>query len=157
MGWQSIAGMFLLGGIALAGGLILVRLGERRAARHSILERVRSKFAGVPMKAIAAKALFCGLNRGWDERWRGYGVLVLTDEVLYFRLWQRDLDLTIPCERIAAAGIDTGEGADKLRQPRLCVVYRGSDGETRTATWKLNRPRRWAQLIQEGAGVTPKS
>jgi hypothetical protein len=157
MGWQSIAGWILLGGAALATGLILVRLGERKAAQHSILGRVRSKFAGAAIKTLATKAYFCGLNRGWDERWRGYGVLALTDEVLYFRLWQRDLDLTIPCERIEAASIDTGEGRKTLRQPRLRVAYRGMDGETRTATWKLKRSRRWAQLIQEETGKTSKS
>jgi len=156
MGWQSIVGWVLLGGVALAAGLVLVRLGERRAARRSILGRVRSKFAGTPIKTLTTKAYFCGLNRGWDERWRGYGVLALTDEVLYFRLWQRDLDLTIPCERIEAASIDVGEGTRTLRQPRLRVAYRGMDGETRTATWKLKRSRRWAQLIQEEAGTTTK-
>ena len=156
MGWQSIVGWVLLGGVALAAGLVLVRLGERMAAQRSILGRVRSKFAGTPIKRLTPKAYFCGLNRGWDERWRGYGVLALTDEVLYFRLWQRDLDLTIPCERIEAASIDIGEAKKTLRQPRLRVAYRGMDGETRTATWKLKRSRRWAQLIQEEAGTTTK-
>jgi hypothetical protein len=156
MGWQSIAGWILLGAAALAAGLILVRLGERKVARRAILARVRSKFAGTPIKALTAKAYFRGLNRGWDERWRGHGVLVLTDEVLFFRPWQRDLDLTIPCERIESADVDAGEGRKTLYPPRLRVAYRGMDGETRSATWKLKHSRRWAQLIQQEVGKTVK-
>jgi hypothetical protein len=130
----------------LALGLGTALWMHKRALTDALSE-VERQFDGIALLAVSQKAYFQGLDRDWDSRWRGRGILILTREILYFRLSRRTLDLTIPVHRMevvsmVAAGAKTARQADEFQ-----VRYRGSDGQTRMATWRLDEARHWVDLV----------
>jgi hypothetical protein len=149
MDWQLIALHIFVGGAIIAVGLASIRLWQVSEAKQSTFREVQRKFAGISILVVDGKAYFRGLDRSWDERWRGNGVLLATAEMIYFRLWQRDLDLAIPCDRILGVEIRAQHARKTLHRQELLVTYRGSDGTSRAATFRVAHPGRWAQAIQE--------
>lgn len=118
------------------------------------VRRVRQQFNGIPVKALSANAYFYGLERNWDSRWRGNGVLLLTEDMLYFRLWARNLDLSIPIERVKKVELSYGKGLWFLRRKCVKVVYQGIDDHLRAATWKAHKPQNWISMIREDLAET---
>lgn len=118
------------------------------------LRKVRQQFNGIPVRALAANAYFYGMERNWDSRWRGNGVLLLTEEMLYFRLWARNLDLSIPIERVKEVELSYGKGLGFLRRKRVKVVYQGMDDHLRAASWTAHKPQNWVSMIQENLAET---
>ncbi len=118
---------------AVSGSLWFLILKRGKADKERILEEVRRQFAGMRMVACMPDACFHGLRKDWDAQWKGSGVLILTPDILYFRLWRRKVDLTIPMDRISEMEVSRhGDGLSYMR-----VSYKGMDDLARTATWAL--------------------
>jgi hypothetical protein len=141
-----------VGGLAVLAGLFLVRLWQRASEKNNALREIRNKFSGLELLKVSTNAYFRGFARTWDERWRGYGILLISEDFLHFRLWERHLDFTIPVERILQCGISAKHGDKRLRRPHLQIRYRGADGEERTATWRVPRPEEWVDRLGERCG-----
>ena len=119
----------------------------RKRDREDVLKEVKQQFDGVPILALAPDACFNGLDRSWDSQWRGCGVLILTGDLLYFRSWQRTLDLTIPLSRMEEVGVDLDLEKKGQNQSRFQVSYRGMDDQVRMATWLVSQPQQWVNLV----------
>lgn len=134
--------------LAMAIALVLA-VGSRRSARAAAMYQVQRQFRNVRIVASSDRVEFRGLDRVWDGQWRGIGVLVLTDDFLYFRLSDRDMDLSVPLVRIeevhVVGGGDGGKGSQGRRHMR--VEYRAFDDQLRTATWSIRDADRWKELI----------
>lgn len=141
--WLAVAAALLI----LAG--LFGVLMKRRSGKNNTVRKVRQQFNGTAVQAMASNAYFCGMGRNWDSEWQGRGVLMLTDDTLYFRLCDRPLDLNIRMDRVQAAEV----GAVKMRflPPRkgLKVVYRGAGGNPRFAVWLVKDPQEWVALIEK--------
>jgi hypothetical protein len=149
MQWQNMAGSLVVGCLLVVGGLLCVLRLQRRLVQQAVFSEIRGKFASVDHRVLTAKARFLGLDRSWDARWRGSGVLVITDHMLYFRLWRRDLDLTIPLECIQQVGISARDAQGTRRRPPLQVIYQGADGVSRTASWRVRDPQDHVRIIRD--------
>ncbi|MDY0042724.1 MAG: hypothetical protein RBS57_20625 [Desulforhabdus sp.] len=138
-----------LGLLLLSSGVWISFYFKRRSAMGRTVRRVRQQFNGIPVRSLATSAYFYGMERNWDSQWRGNGVLLLTEEILYFRLWARNLDLTIPLDRVKSVELSRGEGLARLRRKRFRVVYQGADDHLRAATWLAGKPQNWVGLLRE--------
>ncbi|MCK8602319.1 hypothetical protein [Desulfoferrobacter suflitae] len=143
-----------LGWLVIGLGMVFFGLSfffylRRRSAMQQTVRRVTRQFNGVPVRILASRAYFCGMNRLWDRQWKGNGVLLLTGKRLYFRLWERNLDLSIPLKRVRRAEIVYERGPFLLPRRHIRVVYQGMDDHLRTATWHADKPFDWLQMIQE--------
>ena len=117
--------------------------------RTEALRAVRGQFNGVPFIKVAPRAYFRGFERSWDGQWRGGGVLVLTQEVVYFRPWSRHLDITVPVGRIEKVTADGEQGKKGLRHDRLRISYVGMDDQARVATWSVKDVQGWISDVLE--------
>jgi hypothetical protein len=133
--------------ILILAGLFAVVMNQRRIMNNTV-RKVRRQFNGTAVSAIADNAYFCGMGRNWDNEWRGRGVLMLTDEMLYFRLCGRPLDLNIRMDRVQAAELDSIKKYFLQSRQGLKVVYRGVGGNLRYATWLVKNPQDWVALIE---------
>lgn len=131
-----------LSGIYWGGSLWI-----RRREQAELLGEVNRQLAGVPILALAPDASFKGLDRAWDSRWRGSGVLILTGEMLYFRSLQRKLDLAIPLTRIEKVTLDAAVGKNGAAGTPFLVSYRGMDDQVRRATWHVKKPGEWVHML----------
>jgi hypothetical protein len=130
--------------VMIAAGLVI---GARRSARMGAMYQVHRQFRDVKIIACSDRVEFRGLDRIWDGQWRGLGVLVLTDDCLYFRLSERDMDLSVPVSRIEGVE-EVGEGDQgALRRRQIRVAYRAFDDQLRTATWNVRNARQWREQI----------
>lgn len=143
-------GILLVGGCGVAvvvPVLFLIR-ALRRSAERAALYEIRSQLHGIPILLFATKARLRGLRREWDGQWRGLGVLVLTEDGLYFRLTQRPVDLRIPLERITAVETKGSATGPRLSSRRLRVHYRGVDNTDRVASWSGVNGEEWLGRIK---------
>ncbi|MCU0588594.1 MAG: hypothetical protein MUF52_10595 [Syntrophobacteraceae bacterium] len=128
---------------------VALAVGSRRSARTAAMYHVERHFRNVRIVASSDRVEFRGLDRVWDGQWRGLGVLVLTDEILYFRLADRNMDLSVPVSRIDEVRVD-GEGDGRRMAGGRCQIrvgYRAFDDQPRTATWSVRDATRWKELI----------
>lgn len=137
-----------LGGVLPLAVTVLMVYVKRRNARARTLRKVQQQFNGRSIWSMDSRSYFCGLKRKWDLQWRGYGVLILTRDRLYFRLWQRNLDLSIPRECLQAATVSFERGGKLLRRKHLQVIYRSADDQLRVATWFVQKPQVWVRQLQ---------
>lgn len=122
---------------------------KRRRAKNNTVRKVRQQFNGTSVQAVASNAYFCGMGRNWDNEWQGRGVLMLTDDTLYFRLCDRPLDLNIRMDRVQAAEVWAVKKRFLPPRKGLKVVYRGAGGNPRFATWLVKDPQEWVALIEK--------
>lgn len=141
--WTIVPGA--LAPLILVGLMLFFR---RRNARISTQRRVVRQFNGRIIRVLDARSYFYGWKRHWDMQWRGHGVLLLTPERLYFRLWQRNLDLSIPTDRIRQVLVDRAGDGRPRRHRLLQVSYRGADDQLRIATWLVREPELWLRQLQ---------
>lgn len=134
-------------GAVLWGLVYGALLWIRKRAQTDALREVNQQFAGVPIVALASDAFFGGLDRRWDSRWRGCGVLILTRELLYFRSWQRNLDLTIPLDCMQKVEVSLNGEQKGKHQTYFQVSYQGRDDQVRIAIWRVNEPQQWVDLV----------
>jgi hypothetical protein len=133
--------------VALLGFLFHRVFLRQRLEQRALLREILRLFDGMHILATSANAFFNGMDRSWDKQWRGPGVLILTEGMLYFRLSRRKLDLSIPLGRIQYVGIIHRQSkwpGSKLFQIR----YRGLDDQLRVASWIVRRPHKWVRELQ---------
>jgi len=135
----------------MAPALYLMRALRRNAEKAALYE-VLTLLHGIPVLLSAPKARLRGLRRDWDGQWRGVGVLVLTEDGLYFRPSQRPVDLRIPWERIITVEGKSESGRRKLHANRLRVHYRGVDNTVRVASWSGVDAQKWIEVIRSFTG-----
>jgi hypothetical protein len=145
--WIGIFWAVGSGVLVMAPAFYLIRALRRNAERAALYE-VRTLLHGIPILLSAPKARLRSLRRDWDGQWRGVGVLVLTEDGLYFRPSQRPVDLRIPCARIISVEGKSESGRRKLHANRLRVHYRGVDNTVRVASWSGVDARKWSETIQ---------
>lgn len=140
----------------LAGAAVLLILAglfgvvmRRHRARSATVRKVCRQFEGAVAHAMSSRAYFCGMGRNWDNEWQGWGVLILTGEMLYFRLCNRALDLNIRLDRVQTAEVGTVKQRFLPSRKGLKVVYRGAGGNPRFATWLVKNPQDWVALLEK--------
>lgn len=150
--------LWVVVGSAVAMGIaVLLAVGSRKSARNAAMYQVERQFRNVRIVASSDGVEFRGLDRVWDGQWRGLGILVLTDDFLYFKLADRNMDLNVPVSRIEGVHVDAdgaGTRGDRGRQ-HIRVDYRAFDDQLRTATWTVRNAEKWKRLIldaMEGKG-----
>lgn len=136
-----------LGLIITAVGLVACFAWRKLHEAHT-LRKVRTRFAGVEILACAPDAHFKGMDRSWDNQWRGRGVLIMTREVLYFQPWQKGLDLSIPLDKVQEASVVSIDRGLRPRRGAFRVSYLGLDGQRRLATWTVKSCAEWDGLVQ---------
>jgi len=153
----SVLGALLC--FALLCSLVYAVFFKKRVMQRAVMRETTRQFTGVPIVRTSTTAFFHGWGRSWDSQWQGYGVLILTQGMLYFRLFERKLDIAIPLERVENTSMSSArKGWSRVRQ--FHVAYRGKDDQLRTATWIVRRPNVWVHSLQavvEGMGPDEKA
>lgn len=133
-------------------GKILASLGNIFGIKD--LEKKKSeealeKFKGKKVYGHTSNANFFGRQSLGVAQIRGNGVLVLSEEVLYFKMWALDKELSIPLASIT--GVETPKiflGRTKMR-PLLKVNFKNKDGNDDAAAWLLKNLPHWQSAIEK--------
>ena len=122
--------------------------------KTSGVERIQERFPTEQIVLSETTANYFGLESRGSLQIRGNGVLVLTQDELWFsRLVKRE-DISIPTNTIQAVRlVDSHLGKRILGRQLIYVQFEGSDGADSVA-WLVADPNRWqteiASLIENG-------
>ncbi|MFX1325345.1 MAG: hypothetical protein ACFE8N_10325 [Promethearchaeota archaeon] len=80
---------------------------------------------------------------------RGNGLLILTDEELYFGMWKPQKEFSIPINSIIEITNPKSHMNKYILKPLLKVIFRNKEGESDSAAWYVSNLERWNKLMTE--------
>ncbi|MHA2390332.1 MAG: hypothetical protein ACXAEX_00040 [Promethearchaeota archaeon] len=78
---------------------------------------------------------------------RGNGVLILTDEKLYFGMWKPQKELFIPIKSIIEISTPKSHMHRSILRPLLKIIFKNENGDSDSAAWYVRHLDRWIELL----------
>ncbi|MBD2544623.1 hypothetical protein [Planktothricoides raciborskii] len=115
--------------------------------KTSGVERIQERFPTEQIILKETTANFFGLESRGSFQIRGNGVLVLTQDELWFSRFIKREDITIPTNTIQAVRlVDSHLGKRILGRQLIYVQFQGAGGLD-SAAWLVADPNRWQSAI----------
>ncbi len=92
---------------------------------------------------------FFGLESSGVWKVRGNGVLLLTEEELYFGMWKPKKDLLIPVKFIIEITNPKSHMHRSVFRPLLKITFRNENGETDSAAWYVRKLDEWNEILRQ--------
>jgi len=92
---------------------------------------------------------FFGLESSGVWKVRGNGVLLLTEEELYFGMWKPKKDLLIPVKSIIDVINPKSHMHRSVFRPLLKITFRNENGETDSAAWYVRKLDEWNEILRQ--------
>ncbi len=92
---------------------------------------------------------FFGLESSGVWKVRGNGVLLLTEEELYFGMWKPKKDLLIPVKFIIKITNPKSHMHRSVFRPLLKITFRNENGETDSAAWYVRKLDEWNEILRQ--------
>jgi len=118
---------------------------KRRQSRA--YEEARAAIGKAKLLLEEPTALWVGIDANGNQSVRGNGILLLTDEDLYFRqlLPQAEIRITrSDIVRIERPDLTKGTGQGRL----ICAVYLDPDGSEQREAWMVEEHAQWVDALQ---------
>jgi len=94
-------------------------------------------------------ANFFGLESSGVWKVRGNGVLLLTQEDLFFGMWKPKKDLLIPLKSIIEVTNPKSHMHRSVFRPLLKITFRNENGETDSAAWFVTKVDEWNEILRQ--------
>lgn len=91
---------------------------------------------------------FFGLESLGVWKVRGNGVLLLTEEELFFGMWKPRKHLMIPIQSIIEVTNPKSHIHKSVFRPLLKIIYRDENGETDSAAWYVRKLDEWNETLR---------
>ncbi len=92
---------------------------------------------------------FFGLESSGVWKVRGNGVLLLTEEELFFGMWKPKKDLLIPVKFIIEITNPKSHMHRSVFRPLLKITFRNENGETDSAAWYVQKLDEWNNFLRQ--------
>ena len=119
------------------------RFGARRA--HEVV----SQFEGKTIHGVTSNANFFGQQSKGLGQVRGNGVLVLTEDELYFQLWAPKRELKIPYAALRGVEVVKSFLGKTKFKPLLKVDFENDQGEADAAAWLVSNLDQWKSGLEK--------
>lgn len=118
------------------------RLGRRRE------KEILTQFDAQKIVLQAAANFFGQQSRGRGQL-RGNGLLILTNDELYFAMWWPRREWRLPRGKITGAEIVKSFLGRTRFQPLLKINFLNATGQADIAAWLVAEPEKWQEKIGE--------
>ena len=113
-------------------------------------EEIMKKFEGHKVLIAFGSANFFGLESKGVKQVRGNGVLVLTEEKLYFEMWVKPKTIIeIPSKSIKKIDIVKSHVHKSKLKPLLKVIFINGIGEHDSVAWMVNNLEEWRNTLEK--------
>ena len=113
-------------------------------------EEIMKKFEGKKVIGTFGSANFFGVESKGIRQVRGNGVLVLTEEMLYFEMWVKPKTIIeIPIKSIKKIDIVKSHLHKSKFRPLLKVIYTNEIGEHDSIAWMVNNLEEWRNALEK--------
>ncbi|NVM44772.1 MAG: hypothetical protein HWN79_07630 [Candidatus Lokiarchaeota archaeon] len=113
------------------------------------ISEIRDKFKGKNIIISLNSANFFGQDSYKSRQIRGNGVLVLTQEELYFEMWHPKKVLKIPTTTILKVEITKSFLRKSVFRKLLKVMFQNENGEEEAAAWWVSSLDKWIEELEK--------
>lgn len=112
-------------------------------------EEVRKAFKGKRILKMCPNAVFVGQSSGSAfGAVRGNGVLVLTEDELFFQMWVPKRDLKIPVSAVTGISTPKSFQSRTVFRPLLQVDYKNESGAPDSIAWAVSDLAQWKTALE---------
>ena len=122
---------------------MLKKLFKKRI--HEILEKYNDKNALI----IDEISNFFGQESLGVLKVRGNGVLILTEEELFFEMWKPKKELLIPIKTIIEITNSKSHMHRSVFRPLLKVIFKNENNEVDSAAWYVRNLDHWNEILKK--------
>ena len=113
------------------------------------IDEIMDKFQGKNIIISLNNANFFGQQSHKSLQMRGNGVLILTQEELYFEMWHPKKVLQIPISAILKIEITKSFLHKSVFRKLLKVVFQNENGEEDAAAWWVTSLDKWIEELEK--------
>jgi len=123
--------------------LMLKKLFRKR------INEIHEKFKDKKILLVDDISNFFGLESLDVWKIRGNGVLLLTEEELFFGIWKPQKELSIPIKSIINITNPKSHMHRSIFRPLLKVTFKNINGENDSAAWYVQNLDKWSDVISK--------
>ncbi|NVM16513.1 MAG: hypothetical protein HWN80_02275 [Candidatus Lokiarchaeota archaeon] len=112
------------------------------------INEIMDKFQGKKIIISLNNANFFGQHSRKSLQMRGNGVLILTQDELYFEMWHPKKVVQIPTSAISRFEITKSFLHKSVFRKLLKVVFQNEDGEEDAAGWWVSSLENWLEELE---------
>ncbi len=120
-----------------------------RSVRQKCAKVVRARYGGKPLRRMDLHVNYLGVRSGGLGQIRGNGVLVLTEDELWFYRAAPAREYPVPLDAIRGINMPKSFLGKSIFRPLLCVEYDTGDGATDEIGFIVRDPAAWRAAIEE--------
>ena len=113
------------------------------------IEEIHGKFKDKKILLTDDISNFFGLESLGVWKVRGNGVLLLTEEELFFGMWKPQKELVIPIKSIIEITNPKSHMHRSIFKPLLKVTFKNTNGENDSAAWYVQNLDKWNDVIKK--------
>ena len=113
------------------------------------IEEIHEKFRDKKILLADDMSNFFGLESLGVWKVRGNGVLLLTEEELFFGMWKPQKELSILIKKIQEITNPKSHMHRSIFKPLLKVTFKNTNGENDSAAWYVQNLDKWNDVIKK--------
>ena len=121
--------------------LMLKKLFRKR------INEIHEKYKDKTVLLVDDISNFFGLKSSGVGKVRGNGVLLLTEQELFFGMWKPKKELLIPIKSVLEITNPKSHMHRSVLRPLLKVIFRNENGETDSGAWYVRDLDKWNEIL----------
>jgi len=113
------------------------------------INKIHEKYKNEKILIIDDISNFFGLESLGVWKIRGNGVLLLTEEELFFGMWKPEKEFSIPVSSIIEITNPKTHMHRSVNRPLLKVTFKNKKGEIDSAAWFVRELEKWNEFLNE--------
>ena len=113
------------------------------------INEIHEKFDDKKILIADNMSNFFGLESAGVWKIRGNGVLLLTEEELFFGMWKPKKDLLIQVKSFIEVTNPKSHMHRSVSRPLLKISFKNQNGETDSAAWYVQNLDAWNEILRQ--------
>jgi len=111
------------------------------------INEIHEKYKDKTVLLVDDISNFFGLKSSGVGKVRGNGVLLLTEQELFFGMWKPKKELLIPIKSVLEITNPKSHMHRSVLRPLLKVIFRNENGETDSGAWYVRDLDKWNEIL----------
>ena len=113
------------------------------------INEIYAKYMSKDVLITDDMANFFGLESLGSWKIRGNGVLMLTEEELFFGMWKPKKEFSIPLNSIIEVTNPKSHMHKSVFRPLLKVIFKNESGDLDSVAWYVRHLDKWNEILNE--------
>jgi len=128
--------------------LLIMLMNAAKKAQAKKAEEVLEKFKDKKVLSVKSNANFFGQESLGYKQARGNGVLVITEEELYFEMWLPKKTFSVPLKSITSIETPKSHLGKTKGRPLLKIIFKSEKEEEDSMAWLTGDLAKYKNLLE---------